>query len=117
MQDVRSEIIQLLGSGPRKARFVTELTRSVQRAGAEVSADAVEHELEELEAAGRVLVRAQQCADPHVVGSDLRIVGLIQPRIDAAAGEEQDPLARAIGDIEWTWQRWQTEYLASHRCG
>jgi hypothetical protein len=110
MQDVSSDIIQLLGSGPRKARFVSEVLRRLQRS--EVSADAVEHELEALEAAGQVLVREQQCSDPHLVQADLRIVGLIQPRDDG-----QDPLARAIVDIDSIWQRWLMEYLAGHRCG
>jgi hypothetical protein len=72
--------------------------------------------LEELENAGRVLVREQFCGDPHLEGADLRIVALIKsPAEPGDAGH--DALASALADIDWVWQRWLTEYLSNHRCG
>jgi hypothetical protein len=109
MPDVKSQIVQVLGRGTRKARFVPEVSHQV----AGVSPADVERALEELEADGRVLIREQYCADPHLVGTDLRIVGLIQD----APPQSEDPLARAVADIEATWNRWLGDYLANHRCG
>jgi hypothetical protein len=86
MPDVKSQIVQVLGRGTRKARFVPEVSHQV----AGVSP-----------------------ADPHLVGTDLRIVGLIQD----APPQSEDPLARAVADIEATWNRWLGDYLANHRCG
>jgi hypothetical protein len=63
----------------------------------------LEAALTDLERSGRVVVREQYCADPHMDGMDLRIVAL------ADDGE-------AIAAIDATWQRWLGEYLANHRC-
>jgi len=61
--------------------------------------------LSELEASGRVLVREQSCADPHLEGTDLRLVALID-------GDVSD----AVSAIDARWQAWLAEYLANHRC-
>ena len=102
MTDVRAEMLNALA---RRARFVPELARTVCD-----DPPALEEALRELEAEGRVLVREQYCADPHMVGADLRIAARVP---DSSTG---DPLATAIAQIEATWQRWLGEYLANHRC-
>jgi hypothetical protein len=102
MPDVRAEVLTALA---RRARFVPELARSVH-----ADAPALERVLGELEADGTVLVREQYCADPHMVGTDLRIAALVPAQTDG------DPLAQAIAQIEATWQRWLGDYLANHRC-
>ena len=104
MADMRGEILRVLG---RRARFVPELARLVQADGA-----ALEDVLREMEVDGKLLVREQYCADPHMVGTDLRIAALVPERADG-----EDPLAVAIGQIDKTWQRWLGDYLANHRCG
>jgi hypothetical protein len=103
MTDVRADVLSVLA---RRARFVPELARLVHADTPEL-----ERALGELEADGRVLVREQYCADPHMVGADLRIVARVPDPSDGA-----DPLATAIGQIDATWQRWLGEYLANHRC-
>ena len=103
MTDVCGDVLNAL---TRRARFVPELARLVH---ADVLA--LEDALRTLEADGSVLVREQYCADPHMVGTDLRIAARI-PRASA----DGDPLATAIAQIEATWQRWLGEYLANHRC-
>jgi hypothetical protein len=102
---LQAQIVELLGRGSRKARFVSEIAGQLE------SAPGINAELEELEATGRVLIREQYCADPHLEGADLRIVALIRDEGDA------DPQSKAIADIEATWNRWLGEYLANHRCG
>lgn len=106
--------MQILDRTPRKARFVSEVARQLQ--SAQVSTDGLEQGLEDLENAGRVLVREQFCGDPHLEGADLRIVALIKAPSEQgnAAG---DALALAVADIDSVWQRWLTEYLSDHRCG
>jgi hypothetical protein len=73
------------------------------------AADAPELEaaLAELERIGRIVVREQYCADPHMNGVDLRIAALV---------EDDAREADAIAAIDTTWQRWLGEYLANHRC-
>jgi hypothetical protein len=103
MADVRADVLNALN---RRARFVPEIAGVVHADGSEL-----ERALRDLEADGRVLVREQYCADPHLVGMDLRLVARVtQP----SPGE--DPLVTAIAQIEAAWQRWLGEYLANHRC-
>jgi hypothetical protein len=108
-RSLQSQIVELLGRGRRKARFVSEI------AGQLDSAQGIDAELEELEASGRVLIREQYCGDPHLEGSDLRIVALIREERDVDPAS--DALSRAIADIDATWNRWLGDYLANHRCG
>jgi hypothetical protein len=91
-------VVEVLRRRRPHARFVAELAPLV-------SADASELEfaLASLEKHGRVLVREQYCADPHMDGVDLRIAAL-------------DDGGEAIAAIDATWQRWLGEYLANHRC-
>jgi hypothetical protein len=103
MSDVCGDVLNALA---RRARFVPELSRS-----ARVDAQDLERALSELERDGRILVREQDCADPHMVGTDLRIAARIPE-----ASSDGDPLATALAQIEATWQRWLGEYLANHRC-
>jgi len=84
----------------------------MQLQNAQVSPVGLERGLEELENAGRVLVREQFCGDPHLEGADLRIVALIK-----GGDADNDALASAVADIDSVWQRWLTEYLSNHRCG
>jgi len=106
--------VQILDRSARKARFVSEVALQLQTA--HVSNDRLDQGLEELENAGRVLVREQFCGDPHLEGADLRIVALIKaPSEHGEVGG--DPLASAVADIDSVWQRWLTEYLSNHRCG
>jgi hypothetical protein len=96
--DLEARVLEVLRRRRPHARFVAELTPLV-------AADASELELAlaSLEKHGRVLVRDQYCADPHMDGVDLRI---------AALGEGVE----AIAAIDTIWQRWLGEYLANHRC-
>jgi hypothetical protein len=112
--DPTSAIVELLDRSPRKARFVSEIASQLARAN--VSLDVLEPALEALETAGRALVREQYCGDPHLVGTDLRIVALVNSRLEHN-GDQADPLSRATADIEAIWQRWLGDYLATHRCG
>ena len=103
MADVRADVLTVLG---RRARFVPELARQVH-----ADAPDLERALRELEADGAVLVREQYCADPHMAGTDLRIVARV-----AESDDGVDPLAHALAQIDATWQRWLGDYLANHRC-
>jgi hypothetical protein len=100
MSDVDARIVELLGRRMPHARFVPELARPLG-----VNPADLEEPLRTLEDAGRVLVREQFCPDPHLEGSDLRIVALMD-------GPPED----AIAAIDQTWQRWLGEYLSNHRC-
>jgi hypothetical protein len=106
--DVRKAVIDLLRSRSKKARFITELSASLQRLN--LRAEEVERVLSELETDGLVMIRDNYCADPHLAGVDLRIVALL----DKAEGE--DPQASAIREIDTAWDKWLAEYLANHRC-
>ncbi|MBV9583072.1 MAG: hypothetical protein JO057_31180 [Chloroflexi bacterium] len=113
--DVKSQIVEFLGRGPRKARFVSEVAGQLARA--DVTHDVLECELQELESSGQALIREQYCGDPHLFGTDLRIVALVEPGEPGKPGYEQDSLARAIDDIGAVWDRWLADYLSNHRCG
>jgi len=113
-RDVESAIVEILERAPRRARFVTELAQQLQRAN--LGAASLESELGKLEASGRVLVREQFCADPHLEDTDLRIVALVWTAPGGATPVD-DPQARAVGDIEAVWDRWLADYLSNHRCG
>ena len=102
-------VLDVLRRSPRQARFVPELASALRRSG--VDPGALEPALQDLEVAGQVIVRDHTFADPHIEGTDLRVVGLVAA--DAAGG---DPQARAIDNIEGTWEQWLTAYLANHRC-
>ena len=104
MPDVASRLVELLARRRPRARFVPELTRQLS-----VEQHELEAALTELEANGRILVRQQYCPDPHLEGTDLRIVALVD-------GSHGDAVAGAIDSIDRTWQRWLGEYLANHRC-
>jgi hypothetical protein len=104
MSDIANRVVELLGRRRPHARFVPEVTRQLS-----VEQRELEAALVELEASGRVLVREQYCPDPHLEGTDLRIVALVD-------GTPGDAVATAIDSIDRTWQRWLGEYLANHRC-
>ena len=100
-------MVEVLRRSPRHARFVPELHASLRP----VDAASLDAALAELEAEGQVIVRDHSFADPHVEGTDLRVVGLV-----AAEARGEDPQAEAIANIERTWEAWLTQYLANHRC-
>ena len=102
-------MLDVLRRSPRHARFVPELQAALRRSGADPRQ--LEPALADLEAAGQVIVRDHSFADPHVEGTDLRVVGLV-----ASEDGGQDPQAEAIANIERTWDAWLTQYLANHRC-
>jgi DNA-binding Lrp family transcriptional regulator len=115
-RDVAADIVELLERGPRRARFVTELASRLRRA--DVTPELLRRRLDELEAAGRVVVREPPCPDPHLAGADLRIVALVGARAaDGPGAAGDDPLAAAVGAIEAVWSGWLADYLANHRCG
>jgi hypothetical protein len=107
---VEAAVLAAVGGGDRPARFVTEIVRSVAKAGSPPPPDAVERALTKLEDRGVLLVRDHYCADPHLEGVDLRIAASL-PK----AGSD-DPQSTCIRAIEATWQEWITSYLAEHRC-
>jgi hypothetical protein len=112
--DSESAIVKILERAPRRARFVSELAQQLRRA--KLGVTSLESDLGKLEASGRVLVREQFCADPHLEGTDLRIVALVWPAPGGATAVD-DPQARAVADIEAVWDRWLADYLSNHRCG
>jgi hypothetical protein len=99
-------VLDVLRRSPRRARFVPEVRAALRP----VDPQALETALVELEAAGQVIVRDHSFADPHVEGTDLRVVGLVPE------DTPEDPQAEAINNIERTWDAWLTQYLANHRC-
>jgi len=108
-KDTRKTIINLLSSRNKKARFMTEVYASLERA--KIATEETDRILGELETEGAVMIRAHFCADPHLAGVDLRVVALVQS-IDG-----DDPQLSAIRSIDETWNKWLNEYLANHRCG
>lgn len=102
-------ILKYLSGQPRKARFVTELEFALGKMGLQRSD--LEALLGELEDRGALLVRDHYCADPHLEGADLRIVGVIETT------SEVDGTDRAVRDIEAVWEEWLAAYLSEHRCG
>jgi hypothetical protein len=108
-KDTRKMIVDLLSSRNKKARFMTEVYASLERA--KIATEETDRILGELETEGAVMIRAHFCADPHLAGVDLRVVALVQS-IDG-----DDPQLSAIRSIDETWNKWLNEYLANHRCG
>jgi hypothetical protein len=99
-------VLEVLRRSPRRARFVPEIRAALRP----VDPQLLDATLAELEAAGQVIVRDHSFADPHVEGTDLRVVGLVPE------DTPEDPQAEAIANIERTWDAWLTQYLANHRC-
>jgi hypothetical protein len=108
--EIRKTVLACLRQRERKALFVTELATALRTAHG-VSASDVERALAALEPDWSVVIRDHYCADPHVVGTDLRIVALIEP------GAGDDGQMQAIREVEATWHEWLAEYMANHRCG
>jgi hypothetical protein len=102
-------IIDLLSGRNRTARFMTELYAALKRG--QISKEAADRALVELEAAGEIMIRDHFCADPHLAGVDLRVIA----RVEKLAGH--DPQMGAIQAIDEAWNKWLSEYLANHRCG
>ena len=107
--DAGEAIINLLRRSKPKARFVTELHASLRRS--KISGAETGRTLAQLEADGAIMIRDHFCADPHLVGTDLRVIALVES-VDGA-----DPQLSAIRAIDETWNKWLNEYLANHRCG
>ena len=76
--DIRQTVLAWLRQQERRALFVTELATALRKAHG-ISASDVERALAALEADWSVVIRDHYCADPHVVGTDLRIVALVEP--------------------------------------
>ena len=51
------------------------------------------------------------CADPHLIGVDLRVVALVE------SVEGADAQMSAIREIDSAWDKWLADYLSNHRCG
>ena len=107
--DARNKIIELLRGRPGKAFFAAEVFASLRRWN--LDPQEVERVLAQLEAEGKVMIRDNYCADPHLAGVDLRIVA----RVDGV--EDADPQSRAVREIDNAWNEWLTHYLENHRCG
>lgn len=108
-QGLRQAIMDLLRRGKSKARFVTELRASLDRAG--IAPEDIDRALAQLETQGMVIIRDHFCADPHLAGVDLRVVALVEK------DEGEDAQLSAIRAIDEAWNQWLNEYLANHRCG
>ena len=109
LRDAKRAVTELLRSRSKKARFVTEVSASLQRSN--VSVEEVERALAELEAEGAVMIRDHYCADPHLASTDLRIVAVVNS--SAGADSQLD----AIREIDSAWDKWLADYLSNHRCG
>ena len=107
--EIRKAVLACLCQWERRALFVTELSTALRKTHG-VSASDVERALAALEADWSVVIRDHYCADPHVVGSDLRIVALVEP------GAGDDGQMQAIREVEATWHEWLAEYMGNHRC-
>jgi hypothetical protein len=107
---IRQAVLACLRQRERRALFVTELATTLRKAHG-VHASAVERALAALEADWSVVIHDHYCADPHVVGTDLRIVAVVEP------GAGDDGQMQAIRQVEVTWHEWLAEYMANHRCG
>jgi hypothetical protein len=107
-------ILRQLTTNAARAAFVAELR--LLAPGADQDA-AFERSLDALERAGRVLVRAHACADPHMRLVDLRIAALIEPGDPAGPDPGgTDPLNEAVKRDQSLWGEWITEFLRDHRC-
>jgi hypothetical protein len=107
--EIRRSVVELLGRKPRHAVFVSELSMALQRRHGAQKQD-IERAVSDLESQWAVMVRDNYCADPHVDGADLRVIGLVE----RDRGDEGQ--LEAIRQVEATWQEWLTEYMANHRC-
>ena len=107
--EISKAVLACLRQRERRALFVTELSTALRKAHG-VSASDVEQALAALESDWSVVIRDHYCADPHVVGTDLRIVALVEP------GAGDDSQVQAIREVEATWHEWLAEYMANHRC-
>jgi hypothetical protein len=107
--EIRQTVLAYLRQQEQRTLFVTELATALRKAHG-VSASDVERALAALEADWSVVIRDHYCADPHVVGADLRIVALVEPY------EGNDGQIQAIREVEATWHEWLAEYMANHRC-
>ena len=105
---VKTAVIGLLQRPTKQARFITELAASLRRR--KIDASRIEAALAELAAEDRVMVRDHFCADPHLVGIDLRIAALVEK------GKEAEGHGNAIREIDEAWDKWLGSYLANHRC-
>src|SRR5919108_5999967 len=76
--EIRKTVLACLRQRERRALFVTELTAALRKVHG-ISASDVERALAALEADWSVVIRDHYCADPHVIGTDLRIVALVEP--------------------------------------
>ena len=104
----KDAVLDILAGG-KKARFITEIAALLRRSG--VAKDEIEHAIAELAGAGAIMVRDHFCADPHLAQVDLRIAASIESQ------PETDGHAAALHEIDLTWNRWLSEFLANHRCG
>ena len=76
--EIRKAVLACLRQRERRALFVTELVTALRKAHG-VSANDVGRDFAVLEADWSVVIRDHYCADPHVVGTDLRIVARVKP--------------------------------------
>jgi len=107
--EIRKIVLACLRQRAPRALFVTELATALRKAHG-VSASDIDRALAALETDWSVVIRDHYCADPHVVGTDLRIVALVE--LDA----EDEGQMQAIREAEATWHEWLAEYMANHRC-
>lgn len=98
-------IVERLGSGRHHVRFVAEVEDAVLRLTPGGHED-FERELSELESVGKLIVRPQYCADPHLESTDLRLAALV----------DDENADTALASIQAVWQDWLKGYLANHRC-
>jgi len=99
----------LLGRRNPRARFMTELYALLGRLGIERAE--IDRTLAQMESEGAIMIREHFCADPHLAGTDLRVVALVESRDGA------DPQLSAVRAMDEAWNKWLSEYLANHRCG
>ena len=107
--EISQIVLACLRQRERRALFVTELCMALRKAHG-INVSDIERALAALEADWSVVIRDHYCADPHVVGADLRIVALVE------TGAEDDGQLQAIRQVEAAWHEWLTEYMANHRC-
>src|SRR5262249_8921373 len=107
--EIRKTMLACLRQRERRALFFTELTTLLRKTHGGSASD-IERGLAALEAGWSVVIRDHYCADPHVVGADLRIAPLVEP------GAGDDGQIQAIRQVEATWHEWLAEYMANHRC-
>src|ERR1700745_2140788 len=97
----KKAVIDALHNRAKKARFITELAATLGRMN--IEKDRMEQALTELETEGVLIIRDHFCADPHLVGIDLRVVALVN-----TGGT--DAHMSAIHEIDSAWNRWLADY-------